>query len=155
MEQQQEEHMQQSLLDRLAYVFFRSDTEFSRFQSALELALWSGVLLWPGDTFAVAPNLGGISNHLSEAMTALLLGGVALLLAVSAWRQWRKLHALGLFLTMMFFGYLTLTILITCIVRDRPASTGVAAYGGYTIAAVWAFCRYMAKHDVIRRRRVQ
>lgn len=167
MEHRQEyqyEHL--TLPEQVVRLFRDSDTEFTRFMSAIGMALWATVLLWPGDTLGASRTLIGITRYGTDvrwgarlAIAALLIGITAPLLNLpsipdSKRHYIAKLHALGLFVACIWWGYLVWSIWVTTIFSTPPSppTTGLAAYPTFAIGAIWAFLRFMARHDVIRRR---
>lgn len=162
MEQRQEMEQAHTLSQRLTWLFRDSDTEFTRFVSAMAMFGWCVILLHPGSTFATSPAFSGLAWLFrdtpwgSETTWGVIAGGLALLTALSAygaerhgWSQtrWRRLHALSLLLAMVWWTYIALSIWFSA-----PISTGVAGYGAIAFGSAWAFVRYMARHDVIARR---
>jgi hypothetical protein len=162
LDQQQE---QLTLAEQIVYLFRDTDTEFTRFLSAIGMGLWSTILLLPGDTLGSAKNLAGLTRHGTDLSWGLILGAVALLIGISAPAMnllrlppvcraaATQLHAVGLFLSMTWWLYLAWSIWLTNVATAGPPSTGLAAYPTFAIGAIWAFLRFMARHDVIRRRR--
>lgn len=142
---------ERTIPEQIVYLFRDSNTEFTRFSSALALLLWSVVLAWPGDTIAGTPALSLLAFW-SDGMWSVVLFVVGILISASAIYDWRRAHAAGLLLAMIWWSVLTLAILLTSLIRATPPSPGIATYAAFTVGAVWAFLRYMARHDVFRRR---
>ena len=149
MSQDQE---QRTIPQQIVYLFRYSQTEFTRFSSAVAMLGWSVTLAWPGDTIANTPSLWYLQWS-SDGFWSFLMLLLSIVLGASAVYEWTRVHAIGLLFAMVWWMYLALSILISCVVRDVPASTGIPTYATFAIGAAWAFLRYMARHDVIRRRR--
>jgi hypothetical protein len=158
------QHQEQlTIAEQIVYLFRDTDTEFTRFLSAIGMGLWSTILLLPGDTLSNAKNLAGLTKYGGDTGWGIVLGAVALLIGISApvmnmtrcrWRHTTmQMHAIGLFLSTAWWLYLSWSIWLTSAATAGPPTTGLAAYPTFAIGAIWAFLRFMARHDVIRRRR--
>lgn len=142
---------QEPVLEQVFNFFRTKKTEIARFGSAITMFLWGLVLLAPGDTFAHSPNLRYLAFWHEEVWAAILLI-VAVFTYLSARYEWTKIHAVVLAMAMAWWIWLTCSIAIAVFVREVALSTGIAAYSGFSILATLSFLRYMATHNVIRRR---
>lgn len=154
-----------TLKQRVRWLFFDSDPEFTRFLSAVVMSGWCVQLVRRGDTFSTSIAFNGLASRFtwsplgSENTWGMLAGWLAVAIALTAWRaqaagvdEWRRAwnrraHAVCLFLSTIWWLYITVSIYMA-----QPISTGPAAYGGAFIGSLWALWRYMARHDVIPRR---
>jgi hypothetical protein len=153
MEMHQQLHQKQTLSQRVVYLFRDSDTEFTRFVSALAMFGWCLILLQPGSTFGTSKAFDGLdylfrwSPMGSEPTWGVIAGILAAMITLSAVFDVERWHAASLFLATVWWLYILVSMYMS-----SPLSTGVAGYGAIFVGALWAFLRFMARHDVVERR---
>lgn len=152
MELRTEQKQEMTLSEQVLWLFRESDTEFTRFISSVAMIGWCIILIQPGETFGTSAAFNGMKQAFwwsplgSENTWAVIAGVVGSLIGLSALLHLHKLHAVALLFAAIFWFYIALSILFA-----SPISTGTAGYGAIAIGAIWAFLRYMARHDVITR----